>query len=97
MKTVEMVDATGPLSDYARKAQKEPLIVTVKGRPVVALLPLLNHTDLENLLVTDHPTFQRILKRSQARYDGEGGISTAEMRRRLAARRKTSPKPRKTG
>jgi hypothetical protein len=97
VKTVEMVDATGPLSDYARKAQKEPLIVTVKGKPVVALQPLLNGTELENLRVEGHPTFQRILKRSQARYASEGGISTVEMRRRLAARRKTSPKARKTG
>lgn len=94
MKTVELADATGSFSDYAEAARKEPLVVTEKGRPVLALMPLSPHTDLENLAVTTHPAFQAIVARSEARYKAEGGISTEEMRRRLAARRKAQGKGR---
>ena len=52
------------------------------------------HTDLENLTVTTHPKFQAIMARSQARYEAEGGLSTEEVRRRLAERRRDPKKAR---
>lgn len=87
MKTVELADSTASLSEYAREARKETLVLTQKGKPVLALMPLPPHTDLENLAVTTHPTFQTIMERSEARYRAEGGLSTEEVRRRLVARR----------
>jgi len=87
VKTVEVAEATASLSEYAREARKETLVLTQKGKPVLALMPLPPHTDLENLAVTTHPTFQGILERSEARYRAEGGLSTEEVRRRLVARR----------
>lgn len=95
MKTVELAEATGSLSEYAQKARKEPMVVTVNGKPVVALMPVSPQTDLENLAVTTHPTFQAIMERSQARYEAEGGISTEKMRQRLATRRKAEGKSRR--
>ncbi len=92
MKTVEMADATASLSDYARKARKETLIVTRRGKPVAVLMPVDAHTDLENLVVTTHPTFQAIMDRSEARYRAEGGLSTGQVRARLAARCKAGRK-----
>jgi prevent-host-death family protein len=98
MKTVEMADAIGSLSDYARKARKEPWVVTVNGKPVVALMPVAVGTDLENLAVTTHPKFQAIMARSHERYEAEGGRSTEEVRRRLVVRRRALRKtPRKAG
>ncbi len=94
MKTVEMAEATASLSDYARKARKETLIVTRKGKPVAALMPVDARTDLENLVVTTHPTFRAIMERSEARYKTEGGLSTKQVRARLAARRKAGRKVR---
>jgi antitoxin (DNA-binding transcriptional repressor) of toxin-antitoxin stability system len=88
VKIVEMAEATASLSEYAREAGKQAVVVTEKGKPVLALMPLPPHTDLENLAVTTHPTFQAIIERSEARYRAEGGLSTEEMRRRLAARRR---------
>ena len=41
MKTVEMSEATGPLSEYAERAHHETLIVTEGGKPVAALVPTL--------------------------------------------------------
>ncbi len=94
MKTVEMAEATASLSDYARKARKETLIVTRRGKPVAALMPVDARTDLENLVVTTHPTFRAIMERSEARYKAEGGLSTKQVRARLAARRKAGRKVR---
>jgi len=94
VKTVEMAEATASLSDYARKARKETLIVTRKGKPVAALMPVDARTDLENLVVTTHPTFRAIMERSEARYKTEGGLSTKQVRARLAARRKAGRKVR---
>ena len=94
MKTVEMAEATASLSDYARKAGKETLIVTRKGKPVAALMPVDARTDLENLVVTTHPTFQAIMERSEVRYATEGGLSTKQVRARLAARPKGERKVR---
>ena len=94
MKSVEMAEATASLSEYARKAGKETLIVTRRGKPVAALMPLDARTDLENLVVTTHPTFQAIMERSEARYRAEGGLSTGQVRARLAARHKQGHKAR---
>jgi prevent-host-death family protein len=88
VKTVEMAEATASLSDYARKARKETLIVTRRGKPVAALISVDARTDLENLVVTTHPTFRAIMERSEARYKTEGGLSTKQVRARVAARRK---------
>ena len=87
MKTVEMADATASLCEYAREARKQTLVVTQKGKPILALMPLPPHTDLENLAVTTHPAFQAIMERSQARYRAEGGLSTEQVRRQLRTRR----------
>ena len=92
MKTVELAEATASLSEYSEQARKEPVVVTEKGKPVVVLVRVSPHTDLENLAVTTHPTFQAIMERSQARYEAEGGISTEQMRKRLAARRRAARK-----
>jgi hypothetical protein len=82
-----MDEAKASLSEYARQARKQTLIVTQKGRPILALIRLPPGTDLENLAVTTHPTFQAIMGRSEARYQAEGGLSTEQVRRRLVAGR----------
>jgi antitoxin (DNA-binding transcriptional repressor) of toxin-antitoxin stability system len=92
VKTVEMAEATAPLSEYARKARRHALVVTQKGRPILALVSLPPHTDLENLAVTTHATFQAIIRRAEKRYRAEGGLSTAQVRRQLAARRAATRK-----
>ena len=82
MKTVEMDNATMSLADCARAADKEPLIVTDHGKPVAVLLPLEN-TDLETASLSSNPRFLKLIERSRSRMSQEGGISSAEVRRRL--------------
>lgn len=85
MKTLEMAKATAPLAEYARDVSKEPVILTVGGRPVAALVSIEN-ADLETVTLSTHPQFLALIERSRARQKAEGGISSAEMRRRLEMR-----------
>jgi prevent-host-death family protein len=82
MKTVEMAKATAPLAEYARDVDKEPVILTVDGKPVAALVPIEN-ADLETVTLSSHPQFLALIERSRARQKTEGGISPGEVRRRL--------------
>ena len=82
MKTLEMVEATAPLAEYVQDVRKEPVILTIGGRPVAALVPIEN-ADLETVALSTHPQFLALIERSRARQKAEGGISSTEMRRRL--------------
>jgi len=82
MKTLEMAKATASLAEYARDVDKEPVILTIDGKPVAALVPVEN-ADIETVTLSAHPQFLAVIERSRARHKAEGGISAAEMRRRL--------------
>ncbi len=88
MKTVEMSEATGPLGEYAKKAGKEAVVVTRRGKPVAALVPV-EDADMESLSLATNPDFLAIIERSRERCKPGSGISTGEMRRRLAVRHRT--------
>lgn len=81
MKTLEMSQATGELSSYAEDVQKEPLVVTDQGKPVMALLPIEN-ADLETVSLSTDPRFIALIERSRSLYRTGTGISLQEMRRR---------------
>jgi prevent-host-death family protein len=89
MKTVEMTKAKASLAEYARDVDKEPVIVTKRGRPVAALMPIEN-ADEETVSLSTNRRFLALIERSRRRHDTEGGISTEEMRRRLSAPSTTS-------
>jgi hypothetical protein len=81
MKTIDVGDATDTLSDYARKGLKEALVVTRRGKPLLALTPI-RRGDWESIAVATNPKFLAIIERS--RRSRRPGLSTREMRRRLA-------------
>ena len=82
MKTVEINEATEPLGDYARHIGEEPVIVTVDGKPVAALVSV-EDLDPETVSLSLNPKFMAIIERSRKRLKDEGGISSQEMRQRL--------------
>jgi len=82
MKTVEVAQATAPLAEYARNVKNEPLILTVGGKPVAALVSIEN-ADLETATLSTDPQFLALIERSRSRQKTRGGITSAEMRRRL--------------
>ena len=86
MKIIEKADATAPLAEYAAEVDKEPVIVTSKGKPIAALVSIEN-ADLETVSLSTNPKFLELIERSRARQRAEGGISSEEMRRRLGVKK----------
>ena len=82
MKKLEIVEATGPLSEYVRNIGEGPLLLMAGGKPVAALISLEN-TDAETAALSTHPEFMALIEESRVRQRNDGGISGAEMRRRL--------------
>lgn len=82
MKIIEMAKATAPLAEYAQDVDKEPIILTKKGKPIAALVTIEN-ADLETVTLSTNPKFLALIERSRTRQKTEGGISSKEMRRRL--------------
>lgn len=95
MKTVEMVDATAPLSEYARQARRHSVVVMRRGKPMAAVVPL-NSANWEDFVVGQHPGFLKVMKRSEASYKAEGGISLEELQRKYAPTPKAPRKATKT-
>jgi len=82
MKIVEIAEAKGTLAEYTSNLRQEPVIITVNGEPIAALVNLEN-VDLETISLSSNPKFIDLIERSRARRRGSGGISSEEMRRRL--------------
>lgn len=91
MKSVELAQAKRALADYAREAQSGTLVVTRRGRPMAAVVPL-QGVDLESLAVSTSPDFIDVVERARARFEQSGGISLEEMKRRWGP----APKARRT-
>jgi PHD/YefM family antitoxin component YafN of YafNO toxin-antitoxin module len=70
------------LADYAKKLKKAPVIITKEGKPLAALISLIN-ADMETISQSNNPKFIALIERSRTRQKKEGGISFQEMRRRL--------------
>lgn len=82
MKIIEQAEATAPLAAYIANVAQEPVIITVHGKPVAALVAIEN-ADLETVLLSTNPAFLALIERSRTRHRTEGGVSGDEMRRRL--------------
>ena len=83
MRTVEMSEASRSLREYAQEAVDEPIVILSGGQPAAVLLSLVN-ADLESISLSLNPEFMAIINESRRRHEREGGISSAEMRRRLS-------------
>jgi antitoxin (DNA-binding transcriptional repressor) of toxin-antitoxin stability system len=84
MKSVDIGQATRALCDYTREAHGETLVVTRRGRPVAAVVPL-RGVDMESLALATNPKFVGLIERARTRYKATGGVSLDEMRRRWGA------------
>jgi len=82
MKKIELRQASRPLSEYARRAKKDPIVVVKDGRPVAVVVPVLN-ADMETVSLSTNRKFLAIIEGSRSRRKKEGSISSKEIRRRL--------------
>jgi prevent-host-death family protein len=76
MKVIDLTEATETLATYAAEVAHGPVIITVAGKPVAALVAIENAD----------PAFLALIERSRARHQAEGGLSSAEVRHRLGLR-----------
>ena len=101
MKRIDVTQATGSLSEYAKDARKHPVVVTRHGKPIAAVVPL-RPDEWEDFVVSTSPVFQEIIERSRASYRTHGGIPLADIEREFGIkplkRRRVARKPlRKAG
>jgi len=82
MKTVELAKATEPLSDYVRRAAKDPLLVVSRGRAVAALVRI-SQADRERLAVSSNARFQSIVRKARRQVAAGKSYSSEEVRRVL--------------
>ena len=80
MKSVKVSDVTGSLSEYAREGLQEPIVVTRKGKPVMAVMPLTKYDDWESVLLSTNPKFMAIIERSRANAQARRPLSLEEVR-----------------
>lgn len=80
MKTLDIGNATGTLAELARRPDREPLILTVAGKPVAVLLPV-KDADVETVSLSFNPQFLAIIEDSRRSQEREGGLTTDELRR----------------
>ena len=66
MTKVEFKKASGPLSEYAEKARKDPVIVIKRGKPFAAVIPIRN-ADEETVALSTSRKFVNIIERSRTR------------------------------
>ncbi len=86
MRRLEMAKATASLADYARDVSRGPVILTLRGKPVAALVAIEN-ADTETVALSTNSQFLALIERARVRRKAEGGVSSAEMRRRLGLKR----------
>lgn len=89
MRAIEVKKAKRRLSAYAKMAYEAPVLLTSAGKPYVVMTRAAQ-ADLEDLAVGSSPAFRAIMERSETRYRAERGLSTEEVRSRLAARRRAA-------
>ena len=82
MTRVELTEARAPLADYARKARRGPVVLTRRGRPI-ALLRLLTDEERENFLVSTHPGFVEMIRRSREECPPGSGVALEDVEREL--------------
>jgi len=82
MRTLEVTDSTPSLAQCIRGVRKRPLILTRKGKPVAAIVSIENG-DWETISLSLDPKFVALIEQSRAQFRAEGGVSSAEVRRRL--------------
>ena len=66
MKVIPLSEAKAQLSRYGRMCQKQPVVVTVNGRPSFQLAPLSEDDDLIDRLLERHRGFREMLEKRLA-------------------------------
>ena len=82
MKTIELSDASKPLSDYAEALDEDILVVTSRKKTIAALVPL-KHVDREALALSTNPEFWAVIEPASEEFRVGKRLSLEEMKREV--------------
>lgn len=85
MRTLDISQAKDSLARCTRSLRRGPVVVTRKGKPVAALMPIEN-ADVETATLSTHPRFIELIERARVRQDREGGLGIEQVRQRFGLR-----------
>jgi prevent-host-death family protein len=86
---VEIRNATGSLASYVRKEHGAPFVITSRGKPVAALVPVTN-ADMETLALSASRRSRRVIKVSRREWERKGRLSATDIRRKLISSKSAS-------
>lgn len=90
MKVIPLSEAKAKLSKYGQMCQREPIVITVNGRPSFQLAPIEEDGDLVDQLLEKNPGFRNML---EARLS-DATVSAEEALRRFGPVAKSGSKSR---
>ncbi len=85
MKIAPLAEVKDRFSAYIEESRESPVVVTRNGRPVAMIVAIEDEDDLDAMLLAHNPRFVQLLEEARQRVKVSGGISLAEMRRRLTS------------
>ena len=79
MTFVSVRELKAKASEYLQRASRgERVVVTARGRPRAALVPL-DEDGLEDFVLANHPRYVRMIERAAREYARKGGVSLATL------------------
>ncbi len=82
MKAVAVEGTTLTAAELVKMAAKEPVILTCKGQPLVAVKDV-SGSDWETVSLANNPHFVAIIEASRRSYREKGGIPLDQIRKEL--------------
>ena len=77
MKFANVRELKNKTSEILRKAEKEAVIITSKGKPR-AIVTAISEEDFEDYLLENSPALLDVLKEAREEYLAEGGVTLKE-------------------
>ncbi len=83
MKTIELSNASKPLSEYTDELQEELIVLLLHNTPIAAIVSL-KDDDLESLALSANPYFYDIIATSRQEFAEGKTLSLDEMKHEVA-------------
>jgi prevent-host-death family protein len=96
MRIAPVAEVKACLSEYLRRCQEGPIVVTKNGRPAALLVAVPEEEEeLERFLLYHTPRFRRLLETASERIRSHGGLTDAEVWHGGSGKEKGRPSPKR--